>query len=150
MESTSSLSAEDAVLKHIIQDHQLPLLLLVETTPPLVFVYLCLCLFLCLCLCLYLCLYLCWMVAPRCRVACEAATTATGCIFMSLHPPLKPPRSPNHMDPHQNINAPKRQRIIHTKVQESPNTTTTSQNPPRISNHKRAHRDTDQECSSKY
>ena len=79
MESTFSLSAEDAaVLKHIILDHHLPLLLLVETMPPLVFVHL----YLCLCLCLYLC----WMVAPRWRVACEAATTATGCIFMSLQP----------------------------------------------------------------
>ena len=82
MEPTFSLSAEDAaVLKRIILDHQLPLLLLVETMPPLVFVhlYLCLCLYLYLCLCLYLC----WMVAPRWRVACEAAT---GCIFMSLQP----------------------------------------------------------------
>ena len=51
MEPTFSLSAEDAaVLKHNILDHQLTLLLLVETMPALVFVHL----YLCLCLYLYL------------------------------------------------------------------------------------------------
>ena len=84
----------------------------VETMPLLVF---CTCVCVCVCFCVCVCICVGWWRHGGVWLV-RLPPLPPGAYSCPSNPAPKPPRSPNHMDPHQNINAPKRQRIIHTKV----------------------------------